>query len=386
MVWEQAAGLRADAQVAVKIASTAVEAQRAAEAAARAADAQAETALRAVERARRKGQESAGRKLAELQSSLDVERAKVVDLKEQVVMERGKAISVAAPLQWAQAELAEARTKVTELEGRRMAEGRALTRLRNLVEAQPALQEREQTTRQLESALEAARVEADQLKEAAAAAMGATDAAAAEAGPRVVPLQATANSPYNPFVAEMMRRLVSEGKVAAHNVGAVWAIVYAGITRTVPSEVYIPNAAYVDHAFHKLGVMDAEDLAAEHAADLHSWAIASDTGNRKTLSQYNGAMELMSLTRWKGKPGEKGEPVTSPLACKDLGNNQTARQGCAALLAAFERAKLQALKLTQVEGDSTEHAEQQRRKFITALEQLGLQAVGAQLPRIATAI
>ena len=332
-------------------------------------------AVHKAERGEQKAEEQARKRCSELSSLLEVERSNAVDLKERVTIAQTSARSTAVPLRNAQRTLAEVQDKLDKLQRMRMSDGRVISQLQQIVDAQPALELRDQTARQLGSALEAARTEASAaMKGMAHARAAANDAALHRQGPRVVPLQANADSPYDPFVAEMMRRLVSEGKVAKQNVGAVWAIVYSGITRAVPSEMYIPNAAYVDQAFHKLGAMDAEDLAAELAKDLHSWAIASDTGNRKTLSQYDGAMELMSLTRWRGKRGEKGEPFTSPLACKDLGNNQTARQGCAALLAAFERAKLQASKLSQVEGDSTEHAEQQRRKFITALEQLGLQA------------
>ena len=80
-----------------------------AEEATRAAKERAAKVARAAERAQHKDREAAGTKVAELKSPLDVERARVHDLKEQVVMERGKAISVAAPLQSAQAELAEPR-------------------------------------------------------------------------------------------------------------------------------------------------------------------------------------------------------------------------------------------------------------------------------------
>ena len=341
-----------------------------AEEATRAAEERAAKVARAAERAQHKDREAAGTKVAELKSSLDVERARVHDLKEQVVMERGKAISVAAPLQSAQAELAEARAKVKELEGKRMADGRELTRLSRLVEAQPTAEQRDQTARQLEAAHQAAQAELEQLK--------ATDSTAGAAAvdppsPQVKPLQPGLKQPYDPFVAEMLRQIVSYGKVPKGNVAAVMALCHAAITREVPDFTSLTSSSHVDEAFGKLGALDAADRAATNATDRHSWAIASDGGsdnNVKTV--YKGAVELAAVTRWRGAAGERGEPVTSPLACMDLGNNQTAKQGCAALLAMFVRAGLQAGKLTSAEGDSTEHAHQQRCKFIAELEKLGL--------------
>ena len=171
----------------------------------------------------------------------------------------------------------------------------------------------------------------------------------------------------------MLRQIVSYGKVPKHNVPAVMALCHAAITREVPGLTSLSSKSHVDEAFSKLGALDAEDRANANATDRHSFSVASDGGsdnNVKTV--YKGAVELAAVTRWKGAPGECGEPVTSPLACMDLGNNQTAKQGCAALLAMFVRAGLQADKLTSVEGDSTEHAHQQRCKFIGELQRLGL--------------
>ena len=135
-----------------------------------------------------------------------------------------------------------------------------------------------------------------------------------------------------------------------------------------PSDENLLNNAFVDSAIAKLGALYAEARHKVLSVDTHCHSIASDTGNRKHMAQYKGAMEVVALTRWDSS---QCKPVSEPLACKDLGNNQTALQGCAALLAVHKRAGLRPEKCIQAAGDSTEHAHQQRVKFLNKLSQQG---------------
>eukprot|EP00966_Prymnesium_polylepis_P205248 4756310-Prymnesium_polylepis.1 len=113
------------------------------------------------------------------------------------------------------------------------------------------------------------------------------------------------------------------------------------------------NEALIDGAFEKLGALDQEKRAAVNKARRHGVAIAGDTGNRKHCAQYKGAMEVMVACVWEEGVG----PVAEPLACKDLGNDQTARQGSATYKAAFDRGGFTAEQLIQAETDNTEHAQ-----------------------------
>eukprot|EP00966_Prymnesium_polylepis_P331794 7387361-Prymnesium_polylepis.1 len=83
------------------------------------------------------------------------------------------------------------------------------------------------------------------------------------------------------------------------------------------------NPDFVSTAFARLGALDLEARQEKNRSDVHGHAIASDTGNRKHMAQYKGAMEVVALTCWDA---ELGKPVSVPIACKDLGNNQTAQQ------------------------------------------------------------
>ena len=180
----------------------------------------------------------------------------------------------------------------------------------------------------------------------------------------ITPLQRSAGCAIEPWRAELVRRIVSEGKVAKQNIPIVCALCYTLHTGAVPPEESLLNQAFVDDAFAKLGALDAEKRQGVNSNDKYYHAIASDTGNRKHCAQYKGAMEVVALTRWDAK---QNKPISEPIACKDLGNNQTALQGCQALRAVHAREGLRREKCTQVAGDSTEHAYQQRTQFVKGL-------------------
>ena len=90
----------------------------------------------------RKAEEQSAKRYAELQSSLEVERANVIDLRERLALAQSAARSVSAPLR-------EVEQLCRELEGKRMAEGRELKRLGAIVAVLPAAEAHSQTQRQL---------------------------------------------------------------------------------------------------------------------------------------------------------------------------------------------------------------------------------------------
>ena len=320
---------------------------------------------------------------------------------------------VALALHESQRALAGEQARTQELEGARISVGKELSKLRAQLAAQQVQQERAAgTPRQLQLAAEAAtagREAAEQklreckamMRAAAAEAAAAQDAAvqaaaataqrassptsvmsdapwraerrpgaddklpsASERGAdlfvRVRKLHAGANTPYDPGICELLRRFVSETKIAKHNVAAALALAFTIHTGEVPSEANLINEALIDGAFEKLGALDQEKRAAVNKARKHGVAIAGDTGNRKHCAQYKGAMEVMVACVWEEGVG----PVAQPLACKDLGNDQTARQGSTAYKAAFDRGGFTAEQLIQAETDNTEHAQLGMRNFI----------------------
>ena len=115
---------------------------------------------------------------------------------------------------------------------------------------------------------------------------------AAGGGVRVVPLQAKAGAPYDPFVAETLRRALSEGKVAEHNLPALSALFFQLHTRRLPDETNLIYEGLVHSSIERLGAMDAEDRKERNAKEPHMVALASDTGQRTRLDQYKGAMEV----------------------------------------------------------------------------------------------
>ena len=121
----------------------------------------------------------------------------------------------------------------------------------------------------------------------------------------------------------------------------------------------------VDAVFDKLGALDQEKKAEKNKVRKHGVGIAGDTGNRKHCAQYKGAMEVMVACVWDE---DVGRPIAEPLACKDLGNDQTAAQGSLAYKAAFERAGFLAESLIQTETDNTDHAQLGMRNFISDVQ------------------
>ena len=123
-------------------------------------------------------------------------------------------------------------------------------------------------------------------------------------------------------------------------------------------------------AFEKLGEVDRQRKVERNSREKHAVAVASDTGAAKTSSQHKDAMEVMALSRWSSELREDGRvrgAVTEPLACRGLGHDQGKRNGMEALLAAIQAVGVKPELLTQVEGDSTDHAIQQRSGFIDGL-------------------
>ena len=162
-------------------------------------------------------------------------------------------------------------------------------------------EERTRTHRQLAGDFQAAQAEIDRMKAAASdaaasdAAAGDTAAGDAAAGDTaavathiVKPLQPGPKQPYDPFVAEMLRQIVSYGKVPKHNVPAVMALCHAAMTRKVPDDTSLTSSSHVDEAFAKLGALDAEDRAAANATDSHSFAVASDGGSDNKQQREDG--------------------------------------------------------------------------------------------------
>ena len=195
---------------------------------------------------------------------------------------------------------------------------------------------------------------------------GADAPSAAERGAdpcvRVRKLHAGVNSPYDPAIAELLRRFVSETKISKHNVAAAIAISYTIHTGEIPTEANLVCSRLIDAVFDKLGALDQEKTAEVNKARKHGVAIAGDTGNRKHCAQYKGAMEVMVACVWEEGVG----PAAQPLACKDLGNDQTAQQGSLAYKAAFDRAGFTGDQLLQAETDNTDHAQLGMRNFISS--------------------
>ena len=177
---------------------------------------------------------------------------------------------------------------------------------------------------------------------------------------RVRPLHRGPKSPYDPAIAELIRRFVSETKIAKQNVAAALALAYTIHTGEVPADYNLVHEKLVDAAFDKLGALDMEVRAKANKVRKHGVAIAGDTGNRKHCAQFKGAMEVMVACVWEDGVG----PVAEPLACKDLGNDQSALQGSLAYRAAFDRAGFTPSMLLQAETDNTDHAQLGMRNFI----------------------
>ena len=193
--------------------------------------------------------------------------------------------------------------------------------------------------------------------------MGTDTTPAAGLGVRVRPLHKGPNTPYDPSICELIRRFVSETKISLSNVAPALALAFTIHTGEVPAETNMVQKALVDGAFDKLSMLDQENSAEAAKLRKHGVAIAGDTGNRKHCAQYKGAMEVMVQSYWEEGVG----PTAKPLACTDLGNDQTAQQGHLAYKAAFDRAGLTAKMLLQVETDNTEHAQLGMRKFVEAV-------------------
>jgi hypothetical protein len=92
--------------------------------------------------------------------------------------------------------------------------------------------------------------------------------------------------------------------------------------------------------------------------------VAGDTGADKTKAQYHGHMELIVLCSWL-----LGQVVCEPIACTDLGGDQSSKHASEVYLAALEREGVAVDRLTSLESDNTDHA------------RMGLEGVLASLPK-----
>ena len=228
-------------------------------------------------------------------------------------------------------------------------------------------------------------------------------AAAAERNlpPRVRWLAPKAGAPVEPEIVEILRRIVSVGKVALQNVAAVVALAYTLFTGEVPPEEALINHALVKSGIDKLGVLDQQacrpfaplspscipsltasprtapcpqDRRARWSAEKYGFALASDTGSEKHGAQYKGSVEVMARTSWstaRRPDGRQVGPVSEALGLRDLHSDQSAKHGTAVLEAAMEQNGLAPSRLLQVEGDSTGHAENQRGDLIKKFEEAG---------------
>ena len=363
----------------------------------------AEAARKQAEVARKQAEARAAkveRAIAPMESELETYRAAPNDRE------------VAQALHESQRALAGEQARRQELENARVSTGMELSRLRGQLAAQQVQEERAAgSPRQLQMQADAAvagREEAEQklreckvLMRAAAAEAAAQQGAAVQAaiaaadaplgrgervrqqvgvGPtgtddtmptvgeraadlfvRTRKLHAGLNAPYDPAICELLRRFVSETKLSKKNVAAALAIAFTIHTGEVPTEANLIGETLIDSVFDKLGALDLEKRAEENKARKHGVAIAGDTGNRKHCAQYKGAMEVMVACVWEDGVG----PVAQPLACKDLGNDQTAQQGSLAYKAAFDRGGFTAEQLIQAETDNTDHAQLGMHSFIS---------------------
>ena len=185
----------------------------------------------------------------------------------------------------------------------------------------------------------------------------------------VRPLHSKPGAPYAPGIAELLRRFVSE---AMHNVQAVLSLAFVIHTGTLPKEENMINNSLVPPAFSKLGIMDREARVGRNKADPHMKSIAGDTGADKTKSQYHGAMELIAMCSWAL---DQSGPICEPIACTDLGGDQSARQGKAAYTAAIEREGITADKLSSLETDNTDHARMTLEGVVATLDPATCRAI-----------
>ena len=121
-----------------------------------------------------------------------------------------------------------------------------------------------------------------------------------------------------------------------------------------------------------VSIMDREVRVERNKADPHMKSIAGDSGADKTKSQYHGAMELIVMCSWAL---DQSGPICEPIACTDLGGDQSARQGQAAYTAAIEREGITADRLSSLETDNTDHARMTLEGVVAKLDPTELKAI-----------
>ena len=205
-------------------------------------------------------------------------------------------------------ELLRAQEELRAVQGKQVSMGMELSRMKNHYASQQVQKPRAGSYRQLGCELAAAvaaqnaaeqRTEAcvaelvdvrEQLAQSRSAIASTEDSS--DAGVRVRKLHAGANMPYDPEIAELILRFVSETKISKQNVGAALALAYLIHTGKVPTSPHTVPDHLVTSAFEKLGALDMEQRAAQNKQRKHGVAIAGDTGSRKHAAQYKGAMEV----------------------------------------------------------------------------------------------
>merc|ERR1712091_465056 len=184
---------------------------------------------------------------------------------------------------------------------------------------------------------------------------------------KISTISGSTGAPVEPEIVEILRRIVSVGKVALQNVAAVVALAYTLFTGEVPPEEALINHALVKSGIDKLGVLDQQacrpfaplspspipsltasprtapcqqDRRARWSAEKYGFALASDTGSEKRGAQYKGSVEVMARTSWstaRRPDGRQVGPVSEALGLRDLHSDQSAKHGTAVLEAAMEQ-------------------------------------------------
>ena len=192
--------------------------------------------------------------------------------------------------------------------------------------------------------------------------------------------------PYTPEIMELLRRIISEGKLSLHNVAILNALFYTLHTGDPsPPTTSLINEILAKQGVNKLGVYDKELASARFHGDEFRFALASDGGSCQGKAQYHGSVEVAGRSGWDNTLRPDGTRVgsfTEPIGCRDLGADSSEKNGTDMLLWLIQDLDMPPEMLSQLEGDSTPHAVNQREDTLTALENgfVGLAGLLKKLP------